>query len=314
MEMTMADPVPPDAREELSTGLESEEALAHLTLAWRPSPPKYKVQLVELSDDVSKTFLDLARRAGAQLAQRVKLAYDPEWPLRDYEYFELEERELPGENLFAELADFQNLDVFKKRRLTKPRLYIVAVQTPHGTAFLGKRMAYLKVLRQTPGLIATVWDGSTFTALTDSVATFSTAFDWILWDKSLYVLDTAAFHAEFRDVAALRKAVAEHVASISEYLTIQHADMLTERCQSNVAMASKLKRVAEHGLHLTSSIADLKRYASEYEIQLTWDGDELLFEGSLEGQWAILKLLDEDRTEGPVSHRHYESAAKREIA
>jgi hypothetical protein len=42
-------------------------------------------------------------------------------------------------------------------------------------------------------------------------------------------------------------------------------------------------------------------------------GDNLVFEDSIESQWNILKLLDEDRTEGPVSHRHYESAAERQI-
>jgi hypothetical protein len=78
-------------------------------------------------------------------------------------------------------------------------------------------------------------------------------------------------------------------------------------------MASKLKRVSESGLHLTTTPTDLKDYAQKYAIDVTWDDDQLVFDGSLQGQWAILKLLDEDRTEGPVSHRHYESAAKRQI-
>jgi hypothetical protein len=57
----------------------------------------------------------------------------------------------------------------------------------------------------------------------------------------------------------------------------------------------------------------MKDYAMEFDIAVTWDGDSLVFDGSLESQWSILKLLDEYRTEGPVTHRHYESAAKREI-
>jgi hypothetical protein len=301
------------AREQLAAAVGANATKAHLVLGWRSDPPSYRVELAELEQSVSATFLDHARKSAAQLVERTKLDYDPEWPLRDHEHFELAEDELPGNNLFVNIADFQNLNVFKKRQLAKPRLYIVAVQAPDGAAFFGKRMAFLKVLKQTRGVFAAVWDGSTFDTLTDSVATFSTEFDWVLWDDTLYVLNAAGFHAEFRDAVALRRAVADHVQNIGQTLTIQNADKLTERCQASVPMASKLKRVSEHGLHLTSTVAELKQYATQYNISVVWDADELVFDGSLEGQWAILKLLDEDRTEGPISHRHYESAAKREV-
>jgi hypothetical protein len=232
--------------------------------------------------------------------------------LKDHEYFELERSDLPGSNFFDELADFQNLPMFKRERLTKPRLYVVAVQTAEGNAFFGKRMAYLKVLHQKAGLFATVWDGSTFNSLTDSVATFSTSFDWTLWNDTLYVLDAAGFHAEFRDSDALRKAVADHVGTITKSLAIKNADKLIDRCRANVAMASKLKRIAEHGLY-TRPVSELQQYAEKFGIEVEWQGDVLVFDDSFEGQWSVLKLLDEDRTEGPVTHRHYESAAKREV-
>lgn len=304
---------PPDARARLKSALHAPDASAHLTLAWRPTPPQYKVELVELDESVSATFLRYARTASDQLTARSELAYDPEWPLRDHEYFELTSSELPGGNLFAALADFHNLHTFKKKRLTKPRQYIVAVQTPTGPAFLGKRMAFLKVPKQKTGVFAAVWDGSVFNELTDSVATFSTDFDWIFWDDTLYVLNASGFHAEFRDGVALMRAVANHVSQIGQTLTIQNAAELTRRCQTSVPMASKVRRIAERGLHLTSTITELKAYANMYGIKVQWDGDQLVFDGSLENQWAILKLLDEDRTEGPISHRHYESAAKREV-
>ena len=217
-----------------------------------------------------------------------------------------------GSNLFSDLIDFQNCPVFKKQRLAKPRLYVVAIQSPNGTGFFGKRMAYLKVLSQKKSLFAAVWDGSTFNALTDSVATFSTRFDWVLWNSVLYILDGNGFHAEFRDSAALKKAVGEHVDAICVKLAIKNSDKLVERCRSNVQMASKLKRIAERGLQ-DQPVAALKKYASDYKIPVTWEGDALVFDDSFAGQWAILNLLDEDRTEGPVSHRKYESAAKREI-
>jgi hypothetical protein len=309
--MTTTDPV--DPRLSLLHDVEDASARTHLTLAWRASGPQYRVELVELEDEVSQVFLENARWAAHQLVEGSRIDYDPEWPLKEHEYFGLGHDELPSTNLFDQLSDFQNLTTFKKKRLVKPRLYVVAIQSGNRTILFGRRMAYLQVLKQSAGIFAAVWDGSTFNALEDSVATFAKTFDWIASEDSLFVLDAGGFHAEFRDTAALKAAVSDHVAAIVEKVGIVNADQMVARCQSSVPMASKLKKVAERGLHLTATPAEMKDYAMEFDIAVTWDGDSLVFDGSLESQWSILKLLDEDRTEGPVTHRHYESAAKREI-
>lgn len=306
-------PKKPDPRKQLVRALRDTASEAHLTLAWRPNPPTYKVQYVEIDESVSSRFLDIARDVAGTLAtQRVRVDYDTEWPLGPHEYFALTADEIPGTDLFDQLGDFLNLETFHRRALTKPRLYTVAVQTPNGNALFGKRMAYLKVLARKRGTFSVVWDGSTFSDLDASVATFSTTFDWLLWDGTLYVLDAGNFHAEFRDNEAIKLAVAEHVGTICQKIAIQGADKLVERCQSSVPMASKLKHVIDTGIW-REPISELKRYAVERGIDVVWDDDKLVFDGSIERQFAILKLLGEDRTHGPVSGRTYDSAAKQMV-
>jgi hypothetical protein len=56
-----------------------------------------------------------------------------------------------------------------------------------------------------------------------------------------------------------------------------------------------------------------KQYAQDRGIDVTWHGEALVYEKTIEKQWNILKLLDEDGTEGPVSGRTYDSLAKREV-
>lgn len=305
---------PPDPRKRLARAVANPSAQAHLTLAWRNAPPAYTVQLVTIDSSVAQRFLDLARDAADQLAtQRVRVKYDTEWPLGLHEYFALTDDEIPGENLFDDLTDFLNLERFHKRSLTSPRVYTVAVQTSAGLALFGKRMAYLKILNRKKGVFAAVWDGSTFSDLEASVATFATTFDWLLWDDVLYVLDAKNFHAEFRDNEAIRRAVADHVDTIRQTIGIQGADELVARCQSSVPMASKLKHVVETGIW-REPISTLKKYAVERGIDVVWDKDELVFDGSIERQFAILKLLGEDRTHGPVSGRTYDSAAKQVVS
>jgi hypothetical protein len=224
----------------------------------------------------------------------------------------LRDGQIPGGDLFDQLSNFLDLERFEKAALRKPSLYTVAVQTPHGTALFGKRAAYLKQLSTRPGIFAAAWDGNTFSRLSDSVISFATDFDWVLWRNVLYVLDGKRFHAEFRDQQALKAAVRDHVEAIQEKTEIVGADRFIERCQTTVSMASKLQSVAEHGIW-DRPVPELKRYAEERGIAVEWRGDALVFDGSVEHQFAILKLLDEDRTHGPVSGRTYDSAAKQAV-
>lgn len=315
----MAEAQPPAYdRASLDVAISSNEAEANLLLAWREAAGAYRVRRVQMDEDLAGHFLDLARKVSKQLlSERIEIDYDPEWPLNDHEYFALPNDPPVGGDLFGILGDYANLDFFNRRDLTKPRLYVVAVHTPDGIALFGKRMGQsLSVLtRRGRGVVRAVFDGSTFTELEASVATFSTTFDWVVWPGAtgtIYVLNSREFHAEFRDVAALMKNIEDHVLAIRAKIEIENHEKFIERCQRNVQMASKLKHAVEHGI-LGWSVADLKQYSIDYDLRIQWHGDSLVFEDSIEGQWNILKLLDEDRTEGPVSHRHYESAAKRQI-
>jgi hypothetical protein len=305
---------PDDPKRELLARVVADTAKPHLLLAWDETGSGYEVQYVELESEVRSHFLENVRAAANDLAKnRAYVPYDPEWPLSAGEYFLLDGDELPGEGLFDDITDFLRLPVFSKKSLKKPRLYIVAVQTPNGNAFFGRRMAYLKILGHQRGMFAAVWDGSTFSALVDSVATFADTFDWVYWGGSLYVTQGTNFHAEFRDSDEIRQAVQAHVDEISEKIQIEGVREFVERCQASVQMASKLGHVARHGIW-AEPITKLKQYAIERDLDVRWNGDALVFDGSIEHQWAILRLLAEDRTEGPVSGRTYESAAKREIS
>lgn len=59
---------------------------------------------------------------------------------------------------------------------------------------------------------------------------------------------------------------------------------------------------------------DLKDYAAKYpELGVEWSGDSLVFNGSLERQWSILKLFDEAGFTGDLSGEKFEAAAKRRL-
>lgn len=307
----------PNERKDLLAAVSDDGANANLLLVWRKAQDEYACHRVQMDEDLATEFMNLVQEAARDLLEeRHLVAYDPEWPLGDHQFFAIPNDPPVGGNLFVSLADYANLPWFKKANLTKPSLYVVAVWTQGGVAFFGKRMSQLQVLGRRNKVLGLTWDGSVFHELHGSVATFARDFDWILWPNAtgtMYVVNAAGFHAQFRDTAELRAAVDGHVLRITEKIAIENAGELAERCRRSVPMASKLKRVVEDGI-LDWPIAELRKYGEERGIAVVWSGDALVFDGSIEGQWNILKLLDEDRTEGPVSGRTYESSSKRKIS
>jgi hypothetical protein len=85
---------------DLATAIADDAAAANLILAWRKDSGDYRVNLVEIDDDVSQKLRDYARSTASQLAERGEITYDPDWPLQEDQYFALAEDERPAPSLF----------------------------------------------------------------------------------------------------------------------------------------------------------------------------------------------------------------------
>jgi len=78
-------------------------------------------------------------------------------------------------------------------------------------------------------------------------------------------------------------------------------------------MAVKLSRIIARADMHTKPPDVLRKYGNEYKIEVGWNGDRMVFEGTVERQWNILRLLDEARTLGPVTGKKWDSSSKTEV-
>jgi hypothetical protein len=300
-------------RGRLADLLAVDETSIQVVFAWkRDRGQRYQVERLQMAEDLAARFKDLALATAHDLRdQRVPRDYDPEWPLGINECFDLSNDPPIGGDLFEQLDGFGALPWFERKRWSVPNLYVTVAQpTDEPAAFFGRRVTERSVLRT--GVLRAVWGDNMFSSLDETIVTFPQDHDWVGWRGRLMILDEKGFHAVFRDVPALQNAVAEHVAEIVAAIPIVNQEGLIDRCRGNVAMMTKLKRVAENKLYL-QPVERLREYAQEYQIEVEWEDGSLVFDGSLEKQWNILKLLDESGTLGPVSGKKYEVAAKVEI-
>lgn len=314
-------PNEPAEQNELLSGL--DEANIHLSFAWRDAPDDWHVEKVPILDGLAAEFREIARNAARDLREnRAEVAYDPEYPLNETQFFSIENPRSNdggtapvGGNLFPQLDDFgQRPSYADTRRRNSPKLYVITAQLADGSlATFGRRVKPSQLLRGSR-FLRTLWREGTLDVIDDGpVLALEPVIDWIDWRAMVLVLDAPGFHSTFRTIEALRRAVAGHVSTLTTEIAIDNSEGFVERCQKTPSMASKLESVIEQG-HYKKPIPVLRDYADRYpELKVEWNGDALVFDGSLEKQWAILRLLDEAGFTGELSGEKFEAPAKRHL-
>lgn len=86
-----------------------------------------------------------------------------------------------------------------------------------------------------------------------------------------------------------------------------------ERIKGWPAMVVKLSRIIARADMHTRPAEVLRKYGQDYKIDVTWNEDRMVFDGAVDKQWNILRLLDEAHTLGPVTGKKWESSTKTEV-
>jgi hypothetical protein len=301
-------------RDDLAKALAS--ATVQVVFAYRKSATQWDLARLPLHGGLQDAFRARAETAATELRdERTGRAYDPQWHLAAGEFFHVSNQPPIGGDLFAKLATFATAHDFKdRRRLRQPNAWVVIAQLDDGTvAYLGARITAKAVLDRNSKILRVVYRDDAFDALDDTVITFGEGFDWIAWQDVMIVLNANNFHAMFRDIPALVAQVDANIATVTEHVAIENLDELRARIKSFPGMMVKLQGIVDRADMHTRPPEVLRNYAVEYDIDIEWNGDTMVFDGSVERQWNILRLLDEARTLGPVTGKHWDTSSKIQV-
>jgi hypothetical protein len=309
-------PIKPEdfPRDELATQLAL--ATVQVVFSHRNTATDWDLVRLPLHGDLQENFRGRAEAAAVRLRDEMTpQSYDPQWELRPDEFFYLSNDPPVGGNLFPKLAGFASLREFKeKRRIRQPNAWVVVAQLDDGTiAYLGARITAKSVLDRNSRILRIVYRDDAFDTLDDTVITFGEGFDWVAWQGVMIVLNASNFHAMFRDIPALIAQVHANVTTVTEHVGIDNLDEFLVRIKSFPGMMVKLQGIIDRADMHTRPPHILRQYAADYSISVEWNGDSMIFDGSVERQWNILRLLDEARTLGPVTGKHWDTSSKIQV-
>lgn len=291
-------------------------ATVQVVFGYRDSSVKYDFRRLQMQDPLPEHFRQRAERAAIDLRDnRTGRFYDPEWALTEDQFFYAElGTPPPGGDFFPQLQNFNNLQWFGTGRRVGPKLYVVIAQLDdESVAYFGSRITARNMLERGRAIRA-LFNGEVFDEVDDTIVTFRDDFDWIVWQDTLIVLDAGNFHAIFRDLPALIAKVDANLAAINHTFPVSNLSEFAARIKGNPMMVVKLAGIIDRGNMHTRSLNELKQYAADYNIDVSWTSDgKAIFDGDVAKQWNILRLLDEGNTLGPVTHTKYETSGKAAI-
>lgn len=291
-------------------------ATVQVVFAYKNTPLDWDFQRLPLYGGLQEDFRERAEAAAIELRDdRSGRAYDPEWDLQDDEFFYVSNIPPVGGDFFKQLPNFASLPLYReKKRIRHPQVWVIAAQLDDGTlAYFGARITASAVLDRASKALRVVFREDAFDHLEDTVITFKSEIDWIVWQGTMIVLNARHFHAVFRDIPALMKKVDTHLATIAQHVGIVNVAELAARIKTTPAMAVKLSRIIERADMHTKPPPVLEQYGQDYGIEVEWQNSQMVFNGSVEKQWNILRLLDEARTLGPVTGKKWDTSSKTEI-
>jgi ACT domain-containing protein len=291
-------------------------ATVQVVFAYRNGPTDWEFRRLPLHGTLQSDFRTQAEAAAVDLRDnRAGRSYDPQWELQHHEFFYLSNSPPVGGNFFTQLPAFAKFQDYQERkRIRQPNALVVIAQLSDGTiAYFGKRITASSVLERRSAVLRIIYREGVFDTLDDTVVTFGDGFDWLTWQDVMIVLSATDFRMTFRDIPALIAQVDANIAAITQHVAIGNIAAFTTRIKAMPGMMVKLQGIVDRADMHTKPASVLRKYASDYSIHVEWDGDEMIFDDSVENQWNILRLLDEARTLGPVTGKHWDTSSKVEV-
>lgn len=280
------------------------------------------IQRLNLREDLATEFLSAAKDSVPPANQEVRLrpyeaGYKPD--ADEITYIDLSQ----NAELLAQINEFsqvQQAELFHEADevIDSLRFYAIVVSpNARRRAVFFRAYSPKKELTRRAGFAALLSRGS-YDKVESKIFLFDHDTDCFSWDGFLFVHSVAAFQRIFGYFEELRARAHATVDTVLAQVPISNADAFRATCTRQMQMMSKLAQIARKPYLARVTMQDMRRTIEDFhlDVQIVQENDldKLLFEGSLEKRWLILKLLDDNYLGSTMTHEKYEVNSKSTVA
>lgn len=276
------------------------------------------IQRLNLRQDLATEFLSAAKDSVPPANQEVRLrAYEAGYKPDSDEitYIDLAQN-APIADLIHLVSQVQQAELFHEDDtvIDSLRFYAIVVSpSARRRAVFFRTYSPKKELTRRAGFAALLSRGS-YDKVESKVFLFDHNTDCFAWDGYLFIHNVGAFQRIFGYFEELRAMANTTVDTVLAQIPVSNADAFRATCTGQLQMMSKLAQIARKPYLGRVTMQDMRRTIDEFhlDVQIVQENgqEKLLFEGSLEKRWLILKLLDDDYLGSIMTHEKYEVNSK----
>jgi hypothetical protein len=276
------------------------------------------IQRLNLRQDLAAEFLSAAKDSVPPANQEVRLrAYEAGYKPDSDEitYIDLAQNAAIAE-LVGQVSQVQQAELFHEDDaiIDSLRFYAIVVSpSARRRAIFFRTYSPKKELTRSAGFAALLSRGS-YDKVESKIFLFDHDTDCFAWDGYLFIHNVGAFQRIFGYFQELRAMANTTVDTVLSQIPVSNADAFRATCTGQLQMMSKLAQIARKPYLGRVTMQDMRRAIDDFhlDVQIVQENgqEKLLFEGTLEKRWLILKLLDDDYLGSIMTHEKYEVNSK----
>lgn len=269
----------------------------------------YKVFRTEITTEIGKTFLEFGKRKIDSFLETEDLQYKEYSPGSYLEKNHIET--IPKEEVqFLEkvLQDMAiaNLDLFDMNQ--SKNLWAYAIKIGNSGITLFRKYTENRILDKKGWISLFVQEGK-FNQLKESILTIDEDIDCIYYDEKIYILNIIQFERIFSFMDKFVEEINANITALEEKSIVDDTSSLWNLCKSDPRKVKKFYKVLKGDILTDLDLNKINQLNTQYSLNLNFadDGKILVNRESI---WTILKVLDDDYLNSPVTANKYEAQSK----
>lgn len=288
----------------------------------KPMPGSPNLYRLVPTSELGRRFVDIDSGQARDWSQRPVISYIPGRQIPDGHVMCLPVSDVPVlASLELESVSDRTFPLFDpaSHETGTPRMTIT--MTSEGSL----RSIFFRFMRPTSrlarsGLVAAVFRGPAFDILRDEVLLFRKPVDAISVGEWIFFSNRSNFDRSFEFLTQIKEKAAETFDTVTEQLAIEGYAQLRASVTSDVNMMAKMASIQRKidkrpeyakALQMSNLLAFIDGN-THIDIDVSGEGPDrkLLFIGSPQHRWKILKLLDDDYLNSNLTALNYEVDSK----
>lgn len=307
---------------------EAEVSYVSTAVLLKPTTAGMRLRRVDLADDAADRMAELVGDFRDDLTERVPLDYGYERRPEPHEVLVVNREEVKeADEIFAGLNTIENYERLDltARESNQARLFLTDarfVKNGDEMRAVFVRTGVKREVVTTKRKTALVFSNGVYNLVDSNQLVLKDTYDAVIIDDYILGVHTQRFEQAFNFTDRILKAAGEAVDKHFVKLRIVEFEELAAACKTHVGMARKAASIGRKidsdaqyaaAMVMDSLLAFVDRHVAEVKIT-TEDGPDgrLLVHDHADraGQWAILKLLDDDYLTSELTKSFYEAPSK----